>query len=80
MVNFFGNMLLHAKALTGSFVIAIIFYAFVTALLLSPLIRTNTINVLTSKALAGRVASITKKYPNNPNARNAELFNLSANC
>ena len=25
------------------------------------------------------MASITNKYPNNPNARNAELFNLSAN-
>ena len=72
-------MLLHAKELTGSFVVAIIFYTFVTALLLSPLIRTNTINVLTSKALSDRVASISKKYAKNPNTRNAELFELSTN-
>lgn len=78
MVNFFGNIIIHLKDLCGSFTLAIIFYAVMSALILSPLIRTNTINVLTCKALSKKIANVSSKYSNNDKQRYSELFSISS--
>lgn len=72
----FGYVINFFYSFTGSYVVSLIIFAFVTKLVLLPFGIKQQKSVLESKRLAPKIAKIQKKYKNNPQRAQQETMEL----